>query len=423
MVDLTSHRIIDMISSREYTQVKQWLEAYPNINIVSRDGSITYHNAITDALPEASQISDRFHLIKNLTSYAQEYLKKELGVYIKVPGTKGEAPKTPEPISKANENRKLTLKEKFKKIPELAAAGYTNSDICKSLNMDIGVYNKLVSASPETLENLFQTTPELTHKEKVQRKMNLANEVRELKSKGCSNRAISRQVGLDARTVRKYLDGGFNPVHASYGVKKSGKLVQFMPEIDLMLESGLMGTHIENTIRAKGYVGSSSNLRHYISDWKRRRKQVFENCDSASAITDILERKNIFKLLYHPLEKAKSITSAQFEAMKTQYPCFEKLYEIVWEFKSLFTTKDISDLDSWAEKAQSLGISEINSFTEGLFRDWDAVKNAVIFPFSNGLAEGSVNKLKVIKRIMYGRCNFDTLKNKTLSLENLRHSN
>ena len=423
MVDLMSHRIIDMIESREYTEVKQWLQTYPNINIVSRDGSITYHNAITDALPNASQVSDRFHLIKNLTSYAQEYLKKEFGVYIKVSGTEGDAPKIPESISKANENRKLTLKEKFEKIPELVVAGYTKSNICKNLNMDIRVYNKLVSATPEALEKLFQTTSEITHEEKVQQKMKLVNEVRGLKSNGFSNSAISRRVGLDARTVRKYLDEGFNPVHASYGVKKCGKLTPFMPEIDLMLESGSMGTHIENTIRAKGYAGSTSNLRHYISDWKRRRKHVFDNYDSASVITDILERKNIFKLLFHPLEKVKSITSAQFEAMKTQYPCFEKIHEIVWEFKSLFAMKDMSALDSWAAKAQSLGISEINSFIEGLYRDWDAVKNAVVLSFSNGLAEGSVNKLKVIKRIIYGRCNFETLKTKTLCLENLRHSN
>ena len=71
--------------------------------------------------------------------------------------------------------------------------------------------------------------------------------------------------------------------------------------------------------------------------------------------------------------------------------------------------------------AKELGIREIDSFVEGLTRDLDAVKNAISLPQSNGLAEGSVNKLKVIKRIMYGRCSFDTLRRKTLALELLRH--
>jgi transposase len=122
MVDLTSHRIIDMIASREYAEVRERLKTYANITVVSRDGSITYHNAITDALPKAAQISDRFHLLKNLTSYAQAYLRKELGVYVKIQGAGGSRPEIPKPISKASENRKLTLKEKYDKIRELAAS-------------------------------------------------------------------------------------------------------------------------------------------------------------------------------------------------------------------------------------------------------------------------------------------------------------
>ena len=64
MVDILSHRIVDMIGSRDYEHVKEWLESYPNLNVVSRDGSITYRSAISDA--HAVQVSDRFHLLKNL---------------------------------------------------------------------------------------------------------------------------------------------------------------------------------------------------------------------------------------------------------------------------------------------------------------------------------------------------------------------
>ena len=48
------------------------------------------------------------------------------------------------------------------------------------------------------------------------------------------------------------------------------------------------------------------------------------------------------------------------------------------------------------------------------------MKNAISLDYNNGLAEGSVNKIKVIKRIMYGRCNFETLRNKVINLENLK---
>ena len=60
---------------------------------------------------------------------------------------------------------------------------------------------------------------------------------------------------------------------------------------------------------------------------------------------------------------------------------------------------------------------DINYYVSGLKNDISAVKNAIILQFNNGLAEGSVNKLKVIKRIMYGRCSFKLLKFKLLRLE------
>ena len=461
MINLDSHRIVDMIPSREHDDVKTWLQTYPNITVVSRDGSVTYHNAIDEALPEAAQVSDRFHLIKNLTSYAREYLKKELGAKVtipvaqtapsampaevSIPGEVAEnqgidrdttheldirtkttpsailaetnrvaenhdiANENPYMIPKANENRKLTLKEKYERIADLANLGYTKTAICKSLNMDVRTYAKLAATSLEGLKGMFKTNGE----ERLKQKINRVNEVRKLKS--LSIREISRRTGLNWRTVRKYLDEKFTPVHAAYGEKKRGILTPFITEIDSMLSQGIMGTVIEAKIRQEGYTGSLSNLRHYIADWKRRIKQ-----DLPDDSSEVVERKNLFSLLYHPLEKVKSITKAGLDAVLAQYPCLSKVYALVWGFKSLLDSKDPDGLEPWLESASSLDIREIDSFVEGITRDLAAVKNAIALPYSNGLAEGSVNKLKVIKRVMYGRCKFETLRNKTLRLEELR---
>lgn len=80
-------------------------------------------------------------------------------------------------------------------------------------------------------------------------------------------------------------------------------------------------------------------------------------------------------------------------------------------------SKDISALQPWLDKAKSLNIKEINSFVNGCIRDLDAVKNAISLSFSNGLAEGKINKLKLIKRIMFGRSSFETLRAKSLLIE------
>ena len=79
----------------------------------------------------------------------------------------------------------------------------------------------------------------------------------------------------------------------------------------------------------------------------------------------------------------------------------------------------MDELPHWIEKTKKLNIREMNRFILGLERDLEAIQNAIIYDYNNGLAEGSINKVKVIKRIMYGRCSFSTLRSKVLMLEQL----
>lgn len=168
MVDIFKHQIIDMIDSRDYEEVCRWLKTYPNLHVISRDGSVTYNNAIADAHPEALQISDRFHLLRNLTTYGTEYLKKKLKPLILIQTTKQENSNMEAgAIKKENENRKLTLEEKYEKIEQLIAKGKCKTAICRSINMDIRAYDKLMAMTTEERKSLFQTKMMITHEEKV----------------------------------------------------------------------------------------------------------------------------------------------------------------------------------------------------------------------------------------------------------------
>ena len=69
------------------------------------------------------------------------------------------------------------------------------------------------------------------------------------------------------------------------------------------------------------------------------------------------------------------------------------------------------------KRNDALHIQPLNSFIKGIERDIKAVKNGIAYEYNNGLAEGEINKLKLVKRTMYGRCPFDLLRNKILLLE------
>ena len=69
MIDIKTNRIIDILNSRESSDVAKWLKSFPNRKIVSRDGSNENAKAIKPAHPNAIQINDRVHIIKNLSKY------------------------------------------------------------------------------------------------------------------------------------------------------------------------------------------------------------------------------------------------------------------------------------------------------------------------------------------------------------------
>ncbi|WP_373266661.1 transposase [Hungatella hathewayi] len=112
----------------------------------------------------------------------------------------------------------------------------------------------------------------------------------------------------------------------------------------------------------------------------------------------------------------------QLDNVIERYPLIGMVHDIVKSFKNTLFSKKPDEVEKWMEDTEKAGIEQINSFINGIRRDIDAVKKAIELDYNNGLAEGSVNKLKVVKRIMYGRNSFALLKSKLLRLELRRKS-
>ena len=131
-------------------------------------------------------------------------------------------------------------------------------------------------------------------------------------------------------------------------------------------------------------------------------------------LSEFIQRKSLCQLIYKKLENAATITAGQHKQALETYPFLSALYSLVKEFHTTIFSKNPEKLDAWIESAKKHDIPELQSFVEGILKDSTAIKNGIIFPYNNGLAERSVNKIKVIKRIMYGRNSFELLKTKVL---------
>ena len=376
MIDIRSRRtfgsrIIDIIDTREKESVTAWLKTFPALRYVSRDGSLTYKSAITQANENITQISDRFHLLKGMTDAAKKhitgYFKANIGL----------------PVSNSHYNGTETAFYWKKET------GHTDSLTCRHISA-------------------------------TERKMKLVEEVRKLQKDGYSIGNTAQLTGICRATVTKYLKPDFNPENSGYNTVRHSKIKPYSDDIKSLLSKGSTFKQIECMIREKGYDGASSTIRMFAT---RERKLLKEAGGNANCQIEKIERKWLVSLLYKPIDKVKELSQEQFDTIINENPVIGSIFNITKSFKETLFSKKKNNLAKWIKDAQALGIDEINSFIGGITRDIDAVKNAIKYDYNNGLAEGSVNKLKVIKRIMYGRCSFNLLRKKLLSLENKRQFN
>ena len=226
-------------------------------------------------------------------------------------------------------------------------------------------------------------------------------------------------MGINRATVAKYLKEDFDPSSPYYNTTIPSKIKPYAGDIKDMLSEGKTFRQVSAAIRGKGYNGSDSTIRMFAT----RERKIMKEAAGWGVAGEKIERKWLVSLLYRPIDEVSSISAEQLDRIIGEYPIIGRVYDAVSGFKQTLFGKKESELDKWLEETDSLEIDELSSFTNGIRRDIAAVKNAILFDYNNGLAEGSVNKLKVVKRIMYGRNSFELLKRKLLRLEMKRKIN
>ncbi len=415
MVDLDSHKIIDILDSRDKEPVIEWLRNYPNIEIVSRDGSQVYASAITEAHPRAVQISDRFHLLKNLSEAVEKYMFRLFPARVEIPATA--RTRTPEMQALLDtRNRAQRIRFARTKYEE----GLTVNEIALLMHSSLTTVNKYLAMKEEDIPEDIDSAREHQHKVAVYTREQKIAYVRKLSDEGCSLHEISRITGHVFNTIRRYLSEDGQNINGHYDNRRPGKLQSYESEVLELRSKGLTYVEITEIIKKKGYTGTVDALRVFMQKEREHQKKCeTENPESK----EYIPRKWMVQLIYKAIDNVKGITLEQYEEIIKKYPTLGKAYELLRNFHELMFSKNLDKLEPWIEKAEKLQIDEINSYLAGLRKDLDAVKNSIIYSYSNGLAEGCVNKLKVIKRIMYGRNSFELLKSKLLLLESFHHIN
>ena len=327
MVDLETHRIVDMIESREQAEVSRWLSEYPNLRIVSRDGSLTYAAAITEAHPGAMQVSDRFHIFKNLSERAALVFQKMFQGRIAISITSGTQAIRYEVLVS-------TKAERIQLVKRLRKEGRSKSEIALLTGLSAQMVKNYADIRECNISEATQTVRGRGHEDAVNKLLERSRRVKELRESGLSIIEIAQKTGFTAETVRNYLAADFSPVNAHYGRQREGKLEPFREDVFRWRAEGLKYREIHDRIKAQGYAGTQDAIRGFISKERRIRHDLQKAFYGESV--EYIDKKWIVRLLYKPLEEVKGISQEQLKMIFASYPLAEKILDIVYEFKSIF---------------------------------------------------------------------------------------
>jgi transposase len=358
LVDLTCHRVLDLLPDRQTKTAKAWIQAHPEIELISRDRGGDYAAAARQGAPQALQAADRFHLVKNLAEAVQKALS-HCGTQLR----------------------------KDRKVMEMTTA--------------------LSSQKPPPSQMTSDGQPYSAHQtERYER----YQQVVALREQGVKIKEIAKRVGLGTRTVQGWLKAGAY-VETNYHHKHRSRYDAYAPYVQQRWREGCHNIQqLWREIRAQGYPHSDRALRRHLEALSGERQRELPE---ASWLDHFSAKKAVW-LFIRPFEDLKEQEQEELLTLRQASAGAEVIYQLVQEFLGMVHHLQGDQLDAWIAQVTASHIKALQRFAKGLQRDKAAVLIGLTCSYNNGQTEGQVTRIKLIKRMMYGRASFALLRQRVL---------
>lgn len=362
LYDLERHKVVDLLPDRSAESLAAWLRARPGIRIISRDRGGIYAQGAREGAPQAQQVADRWHLVDNLAEALTRFLKEHasdlraVSVEATPVSTPAEEPQTSNsakssPAEEAKQTNRATRVKRFETVRRLYSEGHTKKQIAAHMGMGVSTIRQFVGA---------QQFPE---------------------------RAVRRPSPTKLSAFAAYLQERWTE-----GCRDGRKLLA--------------------ELRERGYTGSQSSFYEVLASFRVSEKGPAPLRAAGERVSPRHVASVILKRERKPEEQSL------LDRLHAHNPLLSAAATIADGFVSLIrkrTDQAEEALNTWVQEATSSSIPALASFARGLRDDWSAVVAGLSTDWSNGPVEGSVNRIKMIKREMYGRANFDLLRRKVMA--------
>lgn len=379
LVDLERHCVVDLLPDRKPETLVAWLTEHSAPEIISRDRGGSYAEAARRGAPDAIQVADRFHLTKNLVESLESFFLHKRSV--------------------------------LKRVRAVLAAERAPPEE-EELPRDAMYQGK--RKSPQNWQRRAEEAGQARHAERLA----AYEAIHALYEKGADIAHIARTVRVSRRTVYRYVRMDGPPDRARLGPRPGNRVLA--PYEPYLLQRWKEGCHngvkLWHEIQEQGFAYSVTNVSRFLAHLRREGRPLHRVGKPGSVLSTPQEptaRRVAFLCIAH----AKDLDdedSLYLERLGVEDQSIQQAYEVAQAFMQLLQARQGGRLDGWIERAKSSEIDELQRFATGLLTDYAAVRAGLSLEWSNGQVEGHVNRLKLLKRSMYGRANFDLLRQRVL---------
>lgn len=243
-----------------------------------------------------------------------------------------------------------------------------------------------------------------------------------LRQEGLSYSEIARRTGYERRSVTKWLKFEAPPDRRRAALNPTSPWYFEAFLAQCWKQGNQRGRHLFHDVKQRGYTGSFANLERLLGAWRLAEREQADDTPSVlnpepvrdpetgHAISPVVAAALCIK----PRGQLTDRQARKVNALKQGSEAFAEMRRLAMRFNGILRGKKSAPLDVWIDDAIDSELIAIMRFARVLRRHLDAVNNAIELPWSNGQAEGQINRLKTLKRSMYGRAGPELLKARML---------
>ena len=374
LCDLERHQVIGLLEGREGEALAKWLKEHPGVEIITRDRASAYAEGARDGAPDAMQVADRFHLLQNLSKAMRTLFEQQPQVL-----------KLPSPVVVNEQSDPPLVPEVVSLVPLERASTDTRLE---SPPMPI----EPISAGLQQRQANYQA-------------------VQTLRQQGLTLRSIAQQLQINVNTANKYVH---LPAPPGKQHRTTLKLIGHEAFFYQRWNEGERSPKaLFAELKQRGFQGGYTTVARYVADL--RGPLPADQAAAASTVPSVrLTVTQAVRVLLLAPDQLTTEQQTQLEYLRQASPLVERAYTLAHQFQTILRERRAAEFSAWLEDAQTSQVPGLSGFVKSLKTDLDAVTAGISQPWSNGPTEGRVNRLKQIKRQMYGRGKLDLLRRRIM---------